>query len=484
VAVLFLWAWVLSSWPLTWATAVLGCAVVGVAILLRPAIGLPLLAVAIPFGSLRTVQVGPAAAGAQEALLGAILAAWLARLVVRRSPAVRWPWLAGAGLPLLGVMLVSFLPATSLPLAAKELIKWAQLWLAILLVLNLADGRDLKLLVLALLVAGAAQGLLGLYQFFTRTGPPGFLLMGRFMRAAGTFRQPNPYGGYLGLTIPLALGITLCGRPGKAAREGRHLWLMWLTAIGAGGLMLGGLIASWSRGAWLGAVAAMAAVVVARGGAWLRGLLAATILGLLLSMLLWGRVPVPGALQERLLGYVTDLATLDLRRLEITHMNYAVVERAAHWQAALGMLVDHPWTGVGLGNYTVAYERYALPRWPDHLGHAHNYYLNVAAETGLPGLAAYLLWVAASLWFAVQAVRAASGLQRGLALGVLGMLLHLSVHNVVDKLYVHGMAIHVGLLLGVAAWIMAQGSEPAAGPNGTGASGDAGWGVGGAGSDG
>ena len=34
-----------------------------------------------------------------------------------------------------------------------------------------------------------------------------------------------------------------------------------------------------------------------------------------------------------------------------------------------------------------------MPGWADPLGHAHNYYLNVAAETGLLGLAAYCLMV-------------------------------------------------------------------------------------------
>jgi O-antigen ligase len=142
-----------------------------------------------------------------------------------------------------------------------------------------------------------------------------------------------------------------------------------------------------------------------------------------------------------------------VRNVEVTDANFAVVERAAHWYAAWRMFSDHPWTGVGLGNYATAYERYALPRWPDPLGHAHNYYLNIAAEAGLPGLAAYLLWMAAGLWVIARAVRGSQGLEQGLALGALGLWVHLAVHSVFDNLYVHGMAIHVGLLLGMAAWV-------------------------------
>ena len=55
------------------------------------------------------------------------------------------------------------------------------------------------------------------------------------------------------------------------------------------------------------------------------------------------------------------------------------------------MAGDRPWLGVGFGNYGAAYEEYALINWPDPLGHAHNYYLNLVAEIGFIGLGAYLL---------------------------------------------------------------------------------------------
>lgn len=36
--------------------------------------------------------------------------------------------------------------------------------------------------------------------------------------------------------------------------------------------------------------------------------------------------------------------------------------------------------GVGAGNYAVVYDQYNLPRPDEPLGHAHNIYLNFAAE--------------------------------------------------------------------------------------------------------
>ena len=72
---------------------------------------------------------------------------------------------------------------------------------------TLVDRRWRLWLALGLLTGGALQGLLGIYQFLFGVGPEGFLLFGRYMRAHGTFLQPNPYGGYLGLLLPLAYGV-------------------------------------------------------------------------------------------------------------------------------------------------------------------------------------------------------------------------------------------------------------------------------------
>jgi O-antigen ligase len=138
-----------------------------------------------------------------------------------------------------------------------------------------------------------------------------------------------------------------------------------------------------------------------------------------------------------------------VRGVEVTDANFAVLERVAHWQAALAMWTDHPWLGVGIGNYEVAYAAYALPQWPLPLGHAHNYYLNIAAEAGLLGLASYLILWGSALIRAWRATRRASGWYWGIALGVLGVLVHLSVHNVFDNLFVHGMYLHVAILLGM-----------------------------------
>lgn len=441
--------------PLSWGGLLVVGSVVVLVTLVRPRFGVLLIVPMVPFGSLRQVQVGVMNVGATEALAALALVAWLARMIARRELRIRWPPLA---LPLalfLGVLLLSSLGATSMQHSLKEIVKWGGVLALYVLVANTfpgnaSDERWSKALVFVVLGSGALAALHGIYQFLFQVGPEEFVLFGRFMRAYGTFEQPNPYAGYLGLTLPLAVAI-LASPLYAGGSEGRRQrkWPVW--AAGCGGLMLAALVMSWSRGAWLGfaaALAVMALAVVVRSGR--AALLGAVLVVLVLYLLIAGGISlIPPSIVQRFSDFLPYLGVADVRGVEVTDANFAVLERMAHWQSALAMWTDHPWLGVGIGNYEPVYGQYALPLWPYALGHAHNYYLNIAAEAGVLGLASYLFLWGAALIGAWRAARRASGWLWGVALGVLGMLVHLSVHNLFDNLYVHGLYLLVAILLGV-----------------------------------
>ena len=347
-------------------------------------------------------------------------------------------------------------------------------------------GRRLRWLLGVLLVTGLFQAGVGVWQFGLRgEGPDHFAILDdRFYRAYGTFEQPNPYAGYLGLTASLAVGIVAVmiqgrlvnwyiGRLGRRRPAGQSTHLpiypypdlpvYQVVLIGGVALaMLAALAMSWSRGAWLGFGAAAVAMALtlphrARWGLLLVAVLVVGGLGLYATGLL------PPSVVARLTGFGQYVRFEDVRGVGINDANYAVIERLAHWQAALEMFRHSPWTGVGFGCYEPAYADFALINWPIPLGHAHNYYLTVAAETGLIGLVAYLFLWGAVFWQTWRATRRTRGLLRGVAIGLLGTWTQLSVHHLLDNLYVNNVHLHVGVLLGVLAFVVRQASKSANG---------------------
>jgi O-antigen ligase len=158
---------------------------------------------------------------------------------------------------------------------------------------------------------------------------------------------------------------------------------------------------------------------------------------------------LPAAISDRFADIGALVNIPDVRGAKINDANYAVIERIAHWQAAIRMIEANPWTGVGFSNYQPVYEQYRLLNWPMPLGHAHNIYLNIAAETGLPGLTAYLLLWMAILIQTIRALRIQHGIGRGLALGLMGAWIHLSAHQMFDNLYVNNVHLSIGAMIGV-----------------------------------
>ncbi len=432
--------------------------------LIRPHLPLYLIAFAVPFGSLLKVSLGSVTVGVTEGLIGLMIVAWVAQRAARLRGQVRWPPLAIALAAFVLVSAFSLPNARSLPLALIEIVKWVEVLAVVVIVYNEATPRRSRRILACLLIAGTAQALLGVYQFLTGSGPEGFALLGRYVRAYGTFEQPNPFAGYLGLVAPLALALALdlrssrrgrgSGRDRPFARENAVGWL----ALAALPVLVAGIGTSWSRGAWLGFAAAVLAVNVLQSRRW------AIVFGIaaLLVAVAAGAGLVPDLIVGRLTSFVPFVGAGDIAAIEVTDANYASLERLAHWQSALDMWRDRPWSGIGFGNYEAAYAQYALPKWPYALGHAHNYYLNIAAEAGLPGLIVYLaLWAVALAQTWLVARQARSAYDRALALGALGMIVHVSVHNVVDNLWVHNMYIHVAIVLGlVQALRVAPSSEP------------------------
>lgn len=340
---------------------------------------------------------------------------------------------------------------TALSLASwlSEWLKWIQVLIVAVVTLSLVSDRQWQWLIFGLMMAGTANALIGIYEFFGGSGALHLLVNDRFFRAFGTFGQPNPFGGFMGLLAPLALMMTLGhGLRWWRTRKQFDLILLLFYAVAAS-LMLAGIIVSWSRGAWLAFAVAGVVMFLALPRKLGRGLALAGIL-VCLTAVLWTAGLLPASVIERVSSSTEEFfAFEDMRGVDITSANYPVVERLAHWQAALNMARQYPWFGVGFGNYEIAYPDFRLLNWDEPLGHAHNYYLNMLAESGLIGLLGYGKAWLMIMWLTWQARQHPDTLSRLVVIGFLGTWVYLSIHSLFDNLYVNNLFLHVGLMLGI-----------------------------------
>jgi putative inorganic carbon (HCO3(-)) transporter len=464
-----------------------GLAGVGsLAILAAPLLGLALAAFGVPFGSLVPLPLGAGALTVTPIALALAALGWTLAALARR----RLPGIPRASRPLLwplGVMLLCLAAATwmapDLLEAVFDAARWLLLGLALVLAAALAARpRRLQALLLAVLAAGTAAALAGIFTTFRGDGPAAFAVAGGLYRAYGTFGQPNPFAGYMNMVWPIGAALALVavvplasgrrasdrgaapaespgGQGSVEVEEDRGipgvLAAASLVAAGASGLAL---LLSWSRGGWLAAVVGAGVM----GLVWLVAVLRDHRLRSRALALLWfalvaaglllvaGAVQVPQGIADRLASIGETFAVWDVGDAEVNDANFATIERVAHWEAAAAMWSERPWLGQGPGHYPIAYAAFQAPRWSDPLGHAHNIYLNFLAEAGLVGLAGYLLFFGAAFLCALRAaLRPRTALEAALGLGLAGVLGALAFHSLLDNLYVHDLTVQLGLLLGL-----------------------------------
>ncbi|MGD2176350.1 MAG: O-antigen ligase family protein [Anaerolineae bacterium] len=482
-------------------TAFVGLLAVGLGTIIEPFVGLGAALLLGPLKAYLSAEVPQIPDQIAHAFIALALASWSVRRLSRRDLRVGHSPLLLPLLGFLGAALLSLWDAIGLiSYGIPELIKWVEIVLLFIFVKEHLAGeanllpsagkpdrhasdrkartgcgsRRLSWLLIVLLGVGLFQAGVGIWQFGVRgEGPEHFAILGGdFFRAYGTFEQPNPYAGYLGLTAALALGVVVEATRSRcvgwyAARLGggdastslpmyqSTSFPVYLFSGGAAGAMLVSLGASWSRGAWIGFAAAVLAMTVAlpRSPGWGILLVGALVIGGA-ALYASGRLPV--SFTARLTSFVQATRLEDVRGVPINDANYAVIERLAHWQAAVSMFRYDLWTGIGFGCYEAAYTIFALINWPIALGHAHNYYLNLAAETGLIGLVGYLVLWGIVFWQTWRVTRRARGFTRGLGIGLLGAWTHLSVHHLLDNLYVNNVHLHIGVLLGLLGFVIQQ----------------------------
>lgn len=437
--------------PTSVAAGVVGAGLVALFVMRHPNIGLALTILLLPFGLVGTRISGVGGVSPAELVLILTIVVLTARAVADQTRRLQLPAIAIGPSILIFVMLASASQAGTTDFAAKEVARWLEVVVAIIAVRTILDRNgSLRVLLIVQAVVISIEVALGLYQFLFQIGPPSFAI-GSFLRAYGTFGQPNPYAGYLVVAgLPLAFWSA-----GQVIRwiTGAAKPAMWeLFVVGASGGAGLGLLLSLSRGAWLGvAIGTGIAVIVLQrrfGNVVRLGIGMGGLTGLAAALGL-----IPESVSQRLQPALAYFRWFDPADVVPNAANWSIVERMAHWDAARRMFLDSPILGVGPGSYVIEYKHYAiLPWWTDPLGHAHNMYLHMLAEVGMIGLFVYVAMVVSWISFSVVLVRSdATDRWLYLKAGILATVVAVSVHSVFDNLYVQGLNIQLAVWLGVAA---------------------------------
>lgn len=256
--------------------------------------------------------------------------------------------------------------------------------------------RDVLVVVHGVIVLGVVLAFIGLIQKATFNGKIyGFWQPWYVASPFGPFVNYNHFAGWMLMALPLAIGC-LCGRARQAMKNVGSGWrerfvsfsspdASQATLIAAGSLIMAlSLFLTMSRSGMVGFVAATAILgwfVMRRQTVRSRQIVALGYL-LLLSGLS--------------VGWVGATAVVD-RFAAVPGSNLG--SRLGAWQDAVGVIADFPFTGTGLNTYGIAMFFYQQHDLGSRYLHAHNDYLQIAAEGGLlvalPALVSLLLFARA-----------------------------------------------------------------------------------------
>jgi putative inorganic carbon (HCO3(-)) transporter len=149
------------------------------------------------------------------------------------------------------------------------------------------------------------------------------------------------------------------------------------------------------------------------------------ILALLLTLIMssLGVWLIAGAEQKAssLAGELADAGTLAFR--------------GQIWRVALRMITDFPFTGAGMGTFNhVAMNLYPFPEVSDP--GAHNLYLQLGVDFGIPGLIAFVSLLLLAIYMSLSSISSLAVDEdlalRALAVGLLAGIVALLFHGVVD----------------------------------------------------
>jgi len=366
-------------------------------------------------------------------LVPLLLAVPVVYRVLMRGEALRFPGMIIAALLMLACHTLSALVSERPDIGLESVFSWLLegVLLAFLLVNALRSRSEVFAAARAIVAAGALMGFLVLLQQIL--GPKDYGMAGFGVLSVdaenidlvqyqftGPIGEQNRFAQVLAVLIPLAVGLAF-------TVPARRRWLYWTATL----LIFGGVLLSFSRGA-LVALVLVIPFALMFGFLRLGHLAVAAICGALLIAVMPFMIAMP-YLADRVasIGEVL-LSSTGLAPGGFRNADGAARGRVTSMKATGLLFLDHPLLGAGPGMSSENYPEYSLlagGKVRAESRRTHNLYLEVASETGVIGLLAFL----GMLWIVLHALndtrrrteysdRELWGLVCGLELGVLVFL--------------------------------------------------------------
>ena len=299
-----------------------------------------------------------------------------------------------------------------------------------LVVNNLRTKRQLGRLTKTVIGVGFFISLLGILQYLSGTEKLYWFRDASYAEPFGPYINRNHFAGYVGMALGLAMGYLITlerrptrkdlsgsfgERPQRAEEVGPKKALLGFLII----IMTAAIFLSLSRGGVASVLLAMAVfsfLLGMRRTQRRKRRAVPIILSLALIFLVWvGMDPII----NRLSSFLEPTKIENLRPVI--------------WQDTLGLIGHFPIMGTGLGTYRHIYPGYKTVPRQRLVTHAHNDYLELAAETGFAGLLLALGTLGFVLaWTVRRWFQRRDPYAIGLALGALVAAATFLFHAVVD----------------------------------------------------
>lgn len=370
------------------------------------------------------------------ALLYILKLTLMSRPEIRSSP-VDWP--------LLGFLLIcalSVIYSINRDESIRSLLLLFSYVLFFYLVAHAVDRADVKKFCMLLVGLAAILSLYGLYEYFFlyrfiegRMDVSFVNAVARKMislrRVSSVFGWPNRLAGFLGMTIPVSLGLLFYERRPK------FRIMLGICTIIMGGCML----FTFSIGGWI-------------------ALTGALIFASSLSFWVMGRKLRGVISHKKVLVYTICLLLI----LALVSVSWVIVHkratpvtagaincRIAYLKGALGIIRDNLILGTGLGTFKLVYPQYMPPKRGYGTQHVHNSYLEIWAEVGLLGIILFLIFI----WQLISAglssfTNTANQEYRLVMLGLFSGTVAFLLHNIIEfTFYCPEVSLYLWLLAGL-----------------------------------